>query len=60
MKILRNRLNGKMFHLNEKLGQTYVDNCGLQDRIDEIKLKGSGNYGQIKVFNKIKIKAPKA
>ena len=46
MKMLRNRLNGRMFRLNQQMGNIFVDNIGLQNKIDEIHMKGSGNYGQ--------------
>ena len=44
--MLRNRLNGRMFHLNQQMGHIFVDNISLQNKIDEIHIKGSGNYGQ--------------
>lgn len=28
------------------MGHIFVDNIGLQNKIDEIHIKGSGNYGQ--------------
>ena len=28
------------------MGHIFVDNIGLQNKIDEIHIKGAGNYGQ--------------
>ena len=44
MTILKNRLNGRLFHLNEAMTSIYQKNVSLQNKLDEIHLKGSGTY----------------
>lgn len=46
MKILRNKINSRNFHINEKMTDIYHANIGLQNKIDEIMYRGSGNYDQ--------------
>ena len=49
MKILRNKINSRNFHINEKMTDIYHANIGLQNKIDTIMFKGSGNYDQNKM-----------
>lgn len=46
MTILKNRLNGRMFHLSEKMTGIFQQNIALQNKLDVIYMKGSGNYDQ--------------
>jgi len=44
MNILKNKLNCRLFHLNERAISIYTKNIMLQNKLDEINLKGTGNY----------------
>lgn len=53
MNIHKNHLNGKIFHLTEKMTGIFKQNIALQKKLDKIYVKGSGNYDQknLKVSN---------
>jgi len=45
----RNKLNAKMFSLGEQVSDVFRKNIKLQKKLDDINIKGSGNYCQTKV-----------
>ena len=39
MNILKNKLTGRLFHMNEQMTTIYYKNVSLQNKLDEIHLK---------------------